>query len=247
MIKEIFEHRSIRKFKSEKIAPEVMTKILEAAIRASTCGNMQCYSLIVSQSEDVLTRLSPLHFGQVERMNGQCVVTVCADVARFSQWCELRDAEPEYDNLMWFLNGSIDALLSAQNLILEAEANGVGVCILGTTLYTAEAMCDVLDIPQGVIPITAIVMGYPDESPALTDRLPLEAVVHHERYTPYTADKIEELWAQRESSEETLSLLKENSLPNLAQIFTKNRYKGSDNVTFSHKYMELLKRQGFIK
>ncbi len=246
MVKEIFNHRSIRKFKSEPIAEQALNKMLEAASRASTCGNMQCYSLIVSRSEEMLAALSPLHFGQVERMNGQCVVTVCADMNRFSEWCRLRDAEPEYDNLMWFLNGAIDGLMAAQNLILEAEAHGVGICVLGTTLYTADAMCELLELPEGVIPVTAIVMGYPDEQPPLTDRLPVEAIVHQEKYTAYTPAKIEELWAERESSAETLALLKENALPNLAQVFTKNRYKGSDNVAFSQKYMELLKKQGFL-
>ncbi len=246
MVKEIFNHRSIRKFKSEPITEEAFEKMLEAASRASTCGNMQCYSLIVSRSEEMLAALSPLHFGQVERMNGQCVVTVCADMNRFSEWCKLRDAEPQYDNLLWFLNGAIDGLMAAQNLILEAEAHGVGICVLGTTLYTADAMCELLELPKGVIPVTAIVMGYPDEQPPLTDRLPVEAIVHQEKYTPYTPSKIEALWAERESSADTLALLKENALPNLAQIFTKNRYKGDDNVTFSKKYMELLKKQGFL-
>lgn len=246
MVKEIFNHRSIRRFKSESIAPEAMKSMLEAASRASTCGNMQCYSLIVSQSKEIVAALSPLHFGQVERMNGQCVVTVCADMNRFSEWCRLRDAEPEYDNFLWFMNGAIDGLMAAQNLILEAESHGVGICVLGTTLYTADAMCELLELPEGVIPVTAIVMGYPDEQPPLTDRLPIEAIVHHEKYNKYTPQKINELWSQRENSEETLSLLTENNLPNLAQIFTKNRYKGADNVTFSKKYMELLKKQGFM-
>ncbi|MFI3282785.1 MAG: nitroreductase family protein [Rikenellaceae bacterium] len=246
MVNEIYTHRSIRKFKSEPIAQEAIDKIVEAASRASTCGNMQCYSLIISRSKEMVAALSPLHFGQVERMNGQCVVTVCADMNRFSEWCRLRGAEPQYDNLMWYLNGAIDGIMAAQNLILEAEAQGLGICVLGTTLYTAEAMCEVLELPQGVIPVTAIVMGYPDEQPPLTDRLPLEAIVHTEQYTPYTPAKIDELWAERESSEETKSLLEENNLPNLAQIFTQNRYKGSDNVAFSKKYMELLKKQGFL-
>ena len=46
------KHRSIRKFRSEPIAPEVLQDMLEAASRASTCGNMQLYSLIVTQSRE---------------------------------------------------------------------------------------------------------------------------------------------------------------------------------------------------
>ena len=56
-------------------------------------------------------------------------------------------------------------------------------------------------------------VGYPDESPELTDRLPLEGVVHYEKYTDYTAAEIDELWAEREESELTKRLLEENGLP----------------------------------
>jgi FMN reductase (NADPH) len=66
-------------------------------------------------------------------------------------------------------------------------------------------------------------VGYPDESPGLTDRLPLEGVVHYEKYTDYTAAEIDELWAEREESELTKRLLEENDLPNLAQVFTSAR------------------------
>ncbi len=246
MIKEIKEHRSIRSFEPRAIEQESLIELLTAASRASTCGNMQNYSLVVSQDADMLKALSPLHFGQVERMNAPCVVTVCADLHRFSEWCRLRDAEPQYDNFLWFVNGAIDALMAAQNLILEAEAASLGACVLGTTLYTAESIIELLELPMGVIPITSIALGYPAENPPLTDRLPLEAVVHFERYNASTPQRIEELWAEREASAETAALLEENSLPNLAQIFTQRRYTAKDNVTFSKSYFELLKRQGFF-
>ncbi len=246
MIKEIKNHRSIRKFQSRKIDAAALRECLEAAIRASNCGNMQSYTLVVTQDEEQLSKLSPCHFGQVERMNAPCVVTFCADVARFEAWCRARNAEPRYDNFIWFMNGCIDSMMAAQNLSLEAAAQGLGICVLGTTLYTAEKIIEILELPKGVIPVTSIVMGYPDEQPPLTDRLPFEAVVNYERYEPNTPSRIEELWSERESSAQSAALIEENGTENLAQIFTQYRYKGEDNVTFSKIYFELLKRQGFF-
>ncbi len=246
MIEQIAQHRSIRKFESRKIDPVALRTTLEAALRASTCGNMQSYTIIVSQEEEQLKCLSPCHFGQVERMNAPCVVTICADVARFSAWCKERAAEPQYDNFIWFLNGCIDGMMAAQNLTLEAEAQGLGVCVLGTTLYTSQQIIDILELPAGVIPVTSIVLGYPAEEPALTDRLPYEAVVHMERYTPNTPEHINSMWAEKEALEETLALIKENKTENLAQIFTQYRYKGADNVTFSKIYLDMLSKQGFM-
>ena len=246
MIKEIANHRSIRKYKSSPIDEEVLSDILHSAARASTCGNMQLYSLVVTLDARVRAELAPCHFNQAMVTEAPCVVTVCADVHRFSKWCEQRDADPAYDNFAWFLNASTDALLAAQNLCVEAEMHGLGICYLGTTIYTAGDISQILELPKGVIPLTTVVLGYPDESPELTDRLPLEAVVHYEKYTDYTAAEIDELWAEREESELTKRLLEENGLPNLAQIFTRNRYRREDNIAISRAYFELLREQGFF-
>ena len=242
----LLKHRSIRKFRPAPVPAEVMRGVLEAAVRASTCGNMQLYSLVVTCDEALRRRLAPCHFNQPMVTEAPCLVTVCADVHRFSMWCEQRDAEPAFDNFEWFLNAATDALLAAQNLAVAAETQGLGICFLGTTLYTARDIARILDLPKGVIPLTTVVVGYPDEDPGLTDRLPLEAVVHYEKYTDYTAAEIDELWAEREESDLTKRLLAENGLPNLAQVFTQRRYVRKDNLAVSKAYFELLREKGFF-
>lgn len=242
----ILNHRSIRKYKSTPIPEEVLSEMLVAASRASTCGNMQLYSLIVTRDQAVREALLPCHFGQQMVVEAPCVITICADVHRFAMWCEQRDAEPAYDNFAWFLTATIDAMLAAQNLIITAEANKLGICVLGTTIYTAGEIVKVLNLPKGVIPITTVVVGYPDEKPELTDRLPMEGVVHYEKYREYTAAEIDELWAEREESALTKQLLEENGLPNLARIFTERRYVKQDNIAISQSLLALLKTRGFF-
>lgn len=243
----ILNHRSIRNYSSREIPQEVLDRILHAATRASTVGNMQLYTLIVTRSQEMRERLSPCHFNQPMVKQAPVVVTVCADINRFSQWCRLRGAEPQYDNFVWFVNGAIDALLASQNLSLAAEEEGLGICYLGTTLYTADKIIDILELPKGVIPITTVIMGYPETVPPLTDRLPVDGVVMYEKYSPYNDTRLEEIWKERETSEETLQLLKENNLPNLARVFTDHRYVAKDNIAFSENYLKVLKEQGFIK
>ena len=242
----ILKHRSIRKFKPTPIPDELLTELLEAAVRASTCGNMQLYSLVVTRDEERRRQLLPCHFNQQMVVEAPCVITVCADVHRFSMWCEQRNAQPAYDNFAWFLTATIDAMLAAQNLALAAEDAGLGICYLGTTLYTAGEIVRELELPAGVIPVTTLVVGYPDERPELTDRLPLEAVVHYEKYNDYTAAEIDELWAEREESALTKQLLAENGLPNLARIFTERRYVRNDNLALSQRLLALLKEHGFF-
>ena len=247
MIEDIFSHRSIRKFKDRAIPEDVMRRILEAGIRASNTGNMQVYSIIVTTDPGLRERLAPCHFNQPCAKQAAAILTFCADINRFSRWSEHRGAKPEYDNFLWFLNGAIDTVLASQNVALAAESEGLGICYLGTTTYTADKIIEVLDLPWGVVPVTTIVMGYPDENPPLTDRLPLDGVVHTDRYEHYSPQRIDEIWAEKEASELTASLIRENGLPNLARIFAERRYKGEDSRLFSGKYLDVLRRQGFLK
>ena len=103
----ILKHRSIRRFKSTPIPEEELREMLEAASRASTCGNMQLYSLVVTREKAMREKLLPCHFGQQMVVEAPCVVTICADVHRFSMWCRQREAEPAYDNYAWFLTAAI--------------------------------------------------------------------------------------------------------------------------------------------
>ena len=246
MIKEIFEHRSIRKYKSDAISDEVLNKVLEAGFRASTTGNMQVYSIVVTKDPENKKKLWEMHFKQNMMLEAPVLLTFCADFNRFNLWCKQRKAEPGYDNFLSFLTAAIDALLAAQNCALEAEAHGLGICYLGTTTYNADKIIEFLQCPKGVVPITTLVVGYPSETPALSDRLPFKGIVHNEKYTDYTPEAIDEIYSEKEALPETKELLEINKLETLAQIFVQNRYSKKDNVYFSQQLLKVLEMQGFM-
>jgi nitroreductase len=246
MLNLINNHRSIRKFSGQAIESKIINEILYSGTRASTTGNMQVYSIVVTEGQDLKKRLWEAHFKQNMVTEAPLILTFCADFNRFFKWCEQRKATPGYDNFLSFFTAAIDALLVAQNVALAAESKGLGICYLGTTTYMAEKIINILELPKLVVPITTLVMGYPDESPGLTDRLPLESVVHYEKYTDYTADSINRIYEEKESMELTLKLLKENNKETLAQVFTDNRYTKKDNLFFSQQYLKVIKMQGFM-
>lgn len=246
MLQTIFNHRSIRKYRSEPIEDKILNEILEAGVRASNTGNMQVYSMVVTKDAELRNKLWEVHFKQDMVKQAPVVITFCADINRFNKWCKQRDANPGYDNFLWFYNASIDAILASQNVALAAENYNLGICYLGTTVYMADKIIDILNLPKGVVPVTTVVVGYPDEKPRLTDRLPLEAVVHNETYKDYTEEDIEKLYKEKEASDETAQLIEENKTDNLAQIFTDKRYVKKDNLVFSQQYLKILQEQDFM-
>lgn len=246
MFDTILNHRSIRKYTGDPIPNAVLDYILEAGTRASTTGNMQVYSIIVSTEESVKEDLAPCHFNQPMIKEAPVVLTFCADFNRFNKWCRLSKAEPGYDNFLSFMTAAIDALLVAQNVCVAAEDAGLGICYLGTTTYMAEKIIDVLDLPVGVVPVTTLTLGYPDEKPELTDRLPLEAVIHREKYSDYSDSDINNIYREKELIKSYQEFVKENKKETLAQVFTDVRYKKSDNVLFSKTLLAVLEKQGFM-
>ncbi|PTN10277.1 nitroreductase family protein [Mangrovibacterium marinum] len=244
-MKTIFNHRSIRQYQSKPIDQALLDKILEAGTRASTTGNMQLYSVVVTRNEEAKAKLAPLHFNQPMVKQAPVLLTVCADLNRFNSWCEFRNADAGYDNFLWILNAVVDASLFAQNICVAAESEGLGICYLGTALYNAPEISEALELPKGVIPLTAITVGYPDQNPPLTDRLPLSAVVYNEKYEANTEERINSLYAEKEALDSSRKFVAENAKDNLAQVFTDIRYKKADNLHFSAKLLDFLKAQGF--
>ncbi len=240
------ERRTIRKYKKDDVSDVLISRLLNDATRAATMGNMQLYSVVVTRDNAVKQRLAPLHFNQPMLMEAPVVLTFCADFHRFTQWCELRNADAGYDNQLSFLNAASDTLLLTQAFTTLAEAEGLGTCYLGTTVYQPQGIIEVLQLPRLVFPIATITVGWPDECPAQTDRLPLEAVLHKETYHDYAADDINRLYEVKEALPENQHFVTINKKENLAQVFTDCRYTRRDNVAMSEGLLAALRQQGFI-
>ena len=241
------QRRTIRRYQEKDVTPALLNELIEIACRASTVGNMQTYSVVVTRDAAMKEKLSPAHFNQPMVKKAPVVLTFCVDLNRFSKWCEQRQAIPGYDNLQWFVTGAVDALLAAQTFCVAAEEKGLGICYLGTTTYNPNQIIDALQLPKLVFPITTITLGWPDELPEQVDRLPLEAILHQETYHDYSVEDIDRLYAYKESLSENLKFIAENNKETLAQVFTDVRYKKADSEFFSEVLLETLKKQGFTK
>lgn len=237
--------RSIRKYAGKPVDEELLRRLLEVSERTQTMGNMQLYSVVVTRSEEMKKRLAPAHFNQPMVQTAPVVLTFCIDLRRFSKWCELRKAEPGYNNFEWFVTGSVDALLAAQTFCVAAEEKGLGICYLGTTTYNPQMIIEALELPELVFPITTVTVGWPAEMPEQVDRLPLEAIVHEETYHDYTPEDIDRLYAYKESLPENKRFIVENNKETLAQVFTDVRYTKKDSEAMSETLWKAMKAQGF--
>ncbi len=238
--------RSIRKYADKAVSEELLNRLLAEAERTPTMGNLQLYSVIVTRSEEMKTKLAPAHFNQPMVCGAPVVLTFCADFRRTTLWAENRQAKPGYDNFLSFINASTDALLYCQTFCNLAEEEGLGTCFLGTTVYMPQMIIDTLQLPQLVFPVATITLGWPDEQPELSDRLPLRAIIHEETYHDYTPQAIDDCYAEKEALPANQHFVEINHKETLAQVFTDLRYTQRDNEAMSEGMIDALRRQGFL-
>ena len=76
----------------------------------------------------------------------------------------------------------IDASLAAQNAAIAAESMGMGICYIGGIRNDLEAVSELLGLPDRVIPLFGLAVGYPEGNSDVKPRLPFQAIYHEDSY-----------------------------------------------------------------
>ncbi len=119
----------------------------------------------------------------------------------------------------------VDASLAAENMAIAAECYGLGSLFIGSVLANEE-LIRVLGLRKGVLPISLLCIGYPDEKPPLRPRFPLSLVLQMDGYIDPSKEEIES------------SLKRMNDLLDEEGYYRKYSKKGP-----SYKYSDHIKRK----
>ncbi len=138
-------------------------------------------------------------------------------------------------------------------MVLAAESLGLGGVYIGMIL--SQDLRESLGVPDYVVPAGLVTLGYPDESPQLAPRLPLEAVVHRNKYHIPSNDDIrswyrvhDEPWRKRfenEWSDQRRQKSIERGVTNRAQAWTIGHYTADFIHNESQSLLRNLRAAGF--
>ena len=246
-------HRSIRAYQGKPIEPGLIDSVLQQALAGtSSSGNLNMVSVIKTQDAQRKATLFELHGGQPMILQAPLVLTFCADSFRTREWLALRHARPGFADLVSWHTAAFDAMLLAQTTALALQSHGLGICYMGTTLFSMRAVADFLEMPSHCLPVTSMVVGWPDEAPAQRDRLPAAAWIHEERYQRPSTDDIQARFGEREvrgrqrylsMGPEMAALWAEHGITTLAQYYTSPIKDDPDRFEVFSKDIELLLRE----
>jgi nitroreductase len=177
--------RSIRKYKTTPVDDETVELVLEAARRAPSWANTQCWRFIVVQDVDIKNKLADTAIGvgrgkpnrATEAMRTAPVAIVaCAEL--WKSGCSVKEPkELVTDKSEWFM---FDTALAMQNLVLAATALGLGTVYIGA--FDAKEAEKVLGVPEGYCVVSMTPLGYPDENPGPRPRKELSEIVFHDKF-----------------------------------------------------------------
>lgn len=166
----IVKRRSVRQFSDEDLSDEMIERLLDAANWAPFAGNLQARDFILVTNRFVKHKLSEAALSQMFIAGAPVVFVVCANIPRSARVYRGRGE----------FYAICDACAAVENLLLAAEALGLGACWIGA--FDEEEVSRLLQIPSDVCPVALVPVGHPLESPSAPERLPLERVVHLESW-----------------------------------------------------------------
>lgn len=183
VVNQLIQHRSIRKFTDQPIAQAQLEDLIRAGQAAATSSFIQACTVIQVSPGERRARLAELANNQAYINEAPVFLVFCADMHRHQLACDMHDAPMKSGFTEQFLTASVDCALFAQNVVVGAESQGLGICYIGALRNNPADVAELLELPHLTYPLFGLCLGYPDQNPEVKPRLPLSVVLKQDRYS----------------------------------------------------------------
>ncbi len=196
IIKSLLERKSVRSFTDEKVPDSLKEIIIKCATEAPTAGNQQLYTILDITDDDIKEMLALSCDNQPFIGKASVVLIFCADCKK---WYDaylsigLDARKPSPGDMLLAVE---DAMISAQNAVVAAQSLGLGSCYIGDILEHRDYHKKLLSLPDYVMPIGMLVIGYPSESAKNREkpqRADIRHLVHENAYRTLSGDELKEM------------------------------------------------------
>lgn len=186
--------RSYRDFDENHIIPKAeLQMILAAARQAPSWMNGQFYSIIVIQDKHIREQLVKWNPGNPHMLKSSVFLLFVGDLHRTKMVSEVH-ASPYFiaDSLEPIILATTDAALALENAIIAADSLELGSVAVGSIRKHGKEISELLELPDYTFPLFGLSIGKPVVEMNVKPRLPEAAVIHYDKYRPYTYSLIEE-------------------------------------------------------
>lgn len=183
-------HRSRRAYKADPIPAEQLASLVDAARHASTSSFIQAYAVVAVTDIAHKTEVARLCADQEHILQAPVFLAICADLHKLRLACERHGLTFDPGPLETFLQATVDAALLGQNLLLAAEAEGLGGCMIGAARNHPIELARLLALPSHAYVVFGMTLGFAADAPAPRGRMPLDGVLFIDRYDQSRLDAV---------------------------------------------------------
>ncbi|MCL6578127.1 MAG: nitroreductase family protein [Candidatus Bathyarchaeota archaeon] len=251
----ILTRTSIRDFdKNRKVPEEILKQILLAGIRAPSAGNIQPRTFIVVKDDTVKELLYELCENQTFMKDASVWIVVCLDLHRHLKAAKLTGVEYDFTGILPYTFGVLDAALALENMVIAADAFGLGSVIIGSVIEHPQRVKEILKLPENCLALSILCVGYPLKKPAIRGKWGYDVIVCEDRYRDIEAKDVLDYWREFMFNDLKRSG-KELAREEFERFLTERSYGRSYSRHYTEafvkstneKLMEFLKAQGFLK
>jgi nitroreductase/FMN reductase [NAD(P)H] len=184
--------RVCRRYQSRDVAPALLRLVCAAALSAPTKSDLQQGEILIVRDKAKRAALCDLVSDLPWLKEAPVFVVFLANGRRLPQIAAWRDKPFPNDHLDLFFNATVDAAIVLATFVRAAETVGLGCCPISVIRDHAAAVSRILGLPEKVVPVAGMAVGWPAEAGELSPRLPLSVTVHEDRYSEdYLAEQID--------------------------------------------------------
>ena len=180
---QIAGHRTQRRYLPREIEPALLRLLCACALSAPSKSDLQQADILILRDQTKRQTIADLLPDMPWVGEAPVFLVFLANGRRFPRLFELRGRPFTNDHLDLLFNATVDAALVLMNFVRAAETVGLGCCPISVIRDHAAKVSELLELPDKVIPVVGLCVGWPAEEGGISPRLPLAVTVHEDRFS----------------------------------------------------------------
>ena len=189
-----------RAYREEPVDPALVRTLCAVALSSPTKSDLQQRDIVIVADPAIRARLDAIT-GFDWQPAAPVLLVFCANHARQRLCHQLAGVPFVNDHLDAFFNAVVDAAIALSAFVTAAERLGLGCCPLSVLRNRAAEVSELLGLPDLVVPVAGLTLGWPARPPRIAPRLSLAATVHEDRFGADKAAGIREYDRRRAAAQ----------------------------------------------
>ena len=170
-----------RRYLDKPVDPALLRLLCACALSAPSKSDLQQADIVIidKPEQTVIADLIP---DQPFIRTAPAFLVFLASGRRLPEISKMRGKPFPNDHLDQFFNAAVDAGIVLATFIAAADAVGLGTCPISVIRDHSQQVSNMLKLPQRVIPVAGMCVGWPSEKGHISPRLGLASTLHQGHY-----------------------------------------------------------------